>query len=144
MTIVHAPPPPGKWKAGTASPLHMHLHRLGRELTSFAYRYATEVDLHERMAHVLQHGGYTFERERILSKENRADFFLPDSRIAIEVKVAGTLSEALRQVDRYVHLDDVAGVLLASTQRWADVETPDRLSWQEKPFHLVRLRRQTL
>ena len=135
---------PGKWGKGAASPLHMHLQHIGRELAAFAYRYNSEVMLHDRLQDVLEQSGIAFERERILDKHNRTDFYLPDKRIALEVKVAGSLSEALRQVDRYVHLDDVAGVLLASTQRWAEVAAQERLAWQDKPFHMVRLRRQTL
>lgn len=135
---------PGKWKAGTASPLHMHLQALARTVGGYAYRYSNETRLHELMGQVLLEAGVEHVREHILDQKNRADFFLPPSGIVIEVKVDGSFSEAMRQVDRYLHLDAVKGVLLASTQRWADDRLKDRLSWQEKPFLMVRLRRQTL
>lgn len=148
MTEIIVDPPkelePAKWKAGTASPLHMHLQTLARTVGGYAYRYSNETRLHELMGQVLLEAGVEHVREHILDQKNRADFFLPASGIVIEVKVDGSFSEALRQVDRYLHLDAVKGVLLASTQRWADDRLKDRLSWQEKPFLMVRLRRQTL
>jgi hypothetical protein len=117
----------------------MHVERLARLLGGFSYRYASEVQLHERLEEVLQGEGMPFEREY------RTDFFLDG--IVIEVKVDGSLSEAIRQVDRYLGLDVVRGVLLASTSRWA--EAPLRADirtkgWRGKPFAMARLRRQAL
>jgi hypothetical protein len=123
----------------------MHVERLARLLGGFSYRYASEVQLHERLEEVLQGEGMPFEREYRIDDKNRADFFLDG--IVIEVKVDGSLSEAIRQVDRYLGLDVVRGVLLASTSRWA--EAPLRADirtkgWRGKPFAMARLRRQAL
>jgi hypothetical protein len=117
---------------------------MARALGTFSYRFSSEVKLHELLSGVLTESGYEFERERVLDPQNRADFFFPDTRIAIEVKVDGSVADALRQIDRYLHLDCVDAVLLASTQRWADTQLKERPAWQSKPFHMVRLRRQSL
>lgn len=126
----------------TATPLHMHLSHLANTLGSYLYRYGSEVQLHEAMAKVLDQAGVTHARERILDARNRADFWIDG--LVIEVKVDGTLAEALRQVDRYIQLPQVTGVLLASTQRWADKPLVQRPSWGGKPFQMIRLARQAL
>lgn len=131
-----SPPHPG------ASPLHMHLSHLANTLGSYLYRYGSEVQLHEAMAKVLDQAGVTHAREHILDPRNRADFWIDG--LVIEVKVDGTLAEALRQVDRYIQLPQVTGVLLASTQRWADKPLVKRPSWGGKPFQMIRLARQAL
>lgn len=89
-------------RTGDASPTHMHLSFLARTLGAYLYRYSSEVKLHEAMAEVLTKAGASFKREHILDARNRADFWLDG--LVIEVKVDGTLSEALRQVDRYINL----------------------------------------
>jgi hypothetical protein len=129
-------------RTGDASPVHMHLSRAARLLGGYLYRYSSEVKLHEAMAEVLDQAGISFEREHILDAKNRADFWLDG--LVIEVKVDGTLAEALRQVDRYIHLPQVTGVLLASTQRWAEAPLKDRPTWGGKAFQMVRLGRQAL
>lgn len=131
--------PPAK---GALSHYHMHLSALARMVGGFNYRYGNEVQLHEALAEVLTMAGYAFEREYVLDAKNRADFWLDG--LVIEVKVDGALSEALRQVDRYIALPQVKGVLLASTQRWAAQQLDARPAWQGKPFQMVRLGRQAL
>lgn len=133
---------PANLKTGAPSEYHMQLSALARTVGSFNYRYGSEVQLHEALAEVLGLAGYSFEREHVLDAKNRADFWLDG--LVIEVKVDGTLSEALRQVDRYISLSQVRGVLLASTQRWASQPLTDRPAWQGKPFQMVRLGRQSL
>jgi hypothetical protein len=128
----------------SASPYHMHLSALARTLGNFLYRYGNEVQLHEAMARVLTDAGHTFVREQILDAKNRADIWFPESRLVIEVKVDGTLAEALRQCGRYQNLPAVNGVLLASTQRWASMPLKERPAWGGKPFHMIRLGRQAL
>ncbi|WP_122558531.1 hypothetical protein [Pseudomonas viridiflava] len=120
----------------------MMLNALVHQLGAYAYRYSSEVRLHEAMAIVLTNHGFTFERERILDKQNRADFWLDG--IVIEVKVDGSIGEALRQVDRYIKLPDVKGVILAGTPRWASENLDDKPEWNGKPFRMVRLARQAL
>ncbi|MBA1218163.1 hypothetical protein [Pseudomonas fulva] len=130
-------------KSGDPSESHLVLSHLSRLLGAYLYRYGSEAQLHESLAKVLGDAGYQFTQEHILDPRNRADF-LVEGGIVIEVKVDGALSEALRQVDRYINLDQVKGVILASTQRWADNPLVDRPAWQGKAFGMVRLGRQSL
>ncbi|HGM7877007.1 TPA: hypothetical protein ACKRQV_001276 [Pseudomonas aeruginosa] len=140
--MMSAQSPGSSLRTGDASSTHMHLSRVAHLLGGYLYRYSSEVKLHEAIAEVLDQAGIIFERERILDAKNRADFWVDG--LVIEVKVDGTLSEALRQVDRYIHLPQVTGVLLASTQRWAAAPLKDRPAWGGKAFQMVRLGRQAL
>jgi hypothetical protein len=118
------------------------LNAIATHLGRYAYRYGDEIQLHERIAEVLTLHGFEFERERILDARNRADFWL--GGLVIEVKVGGGLSEALHQVGRYINLPDVTGVILAGTPRWAGEALAAKPVWQDKPFQMVRLARQSL
>lgn len=134
---------PGPLKTGDPHEAHLVLAHLSRLLASYLYRYGSEIQLHENLAKVLDEAGYRYTREHVLDARNRADF-LVQGGIVIEVKVDGALSEALRQVDRYINLESVAGVILASTQRWAATPMTDRPAWKGKLFAMVRLGRQSL
>lgn len=118
------------------------LNALATHLGRYAYRYGDEIQLHERIAEVLTLHGFEFERERVLDPRNRADFWLDG--LVIEVKVGGSFSDALHQVGRYIKLPDVTGVILAGTPRWAANELVAKPIWQDKPFQMVRLARQSI
>lgn len=118
------------------------MNALATHLGRYAYRYGDEIQLHKRIAEVLTLHGFEFERERVLDARNRADFWLDG--LVIEVKVAGGLSEALHQVGRYIKLPDVTGVILAGTPRWAGQPLVEKPAWEDKPFQMVRLTRQSL
>jgi len=132
----------GRSMIGGVSPLQMHLQRVARALGAYNFRYSSEVHLHEIMGEVLTAAGYTFERERVLDKQNRADFFLDG--MVIEVKVDGPLGAAVSQVTRYAQLPDVTCLLLMSTERWAQSPMKEHPAINGKPFHMARLWRQTL
>ncbi|WP_231298614.1 hypothetical protein [Stenotrophomonas geniculata] len=129
-------------KPGTAMEEQLQLKGIGRLLAGFGYRYGSEVQLHEVMATVLDQAGHAHVREHRLDASNRADFWLDG--LVIEVKVAGSLADALRQVGRYINLPQVRGVLLATTERWGDRPLVARPAWQGKPFNIIRLKRQAL
>lgn len=127
---------------GKAVEEQMQLQAIGRLLAGFGYRYGSEVQLHEALATVLAQAGHTAVREYRLDANNRADFWLDG--LVIEVKVAGSLADALRQVGRYISLPSVRGVLLATTERWGDRPLVARPAWQGKAFNIIRLKRQAL
>lgn len=95
------------------------LEELRALLGAHQYRFRSEVDLHEAIAGILTAEGYAFERERPLGPHERLDFYLTALKIAIEVKVAGAMQPALRQVARYLASPEVDGVLLAASRCWA-------------------------
>lgn len=120
----------------------LRLRQIEGVLTGYAYRYSSEVQLHDRLAQALDEAGFTYVRERVLDAKNRADFWL--AGLVVEVKVDGTLTEALKQVSRYIELPDVTGVLLASTKAWARRPLVERPKWQGKPFAMAYITRQAL
>ncbi|MGH8156645.1 MAG: hypothetical protein ACREPQ_00865 [Rhodanobacter sp.] len=120
----------------------LRLRELAGHLRGYAYRYSDEVQLHGTLENILlQAGEKDFVREHAIDRKNRFDFWFPNEGLVIEVKVDGTLSEALRQIDRYTALPGVRGVLLASTPRWANIELS---SLHGIPVHGVHLQRQCL
>ena len=129
-------------RTGDASLLHMRLTALANLLGGVRYRYGSEAQLHEVMASLLTEAGQAFEHEFRLDQHNRADFWLDG--LVIEVKVDGSMGDALRQVDRYIGLPQVHGVLLAGTPMWAGTALGKRPAWQGKAFQMVRLQRQAL
>lgn len=129
-------------KPGTAMEEQLQLKGIGRLLGGFGYRYGSEVQLHEVLATVLNKAGHAHVREYRLDASNRADFWLDG--LVIEVKVAGSLADALRQVGRYINLPQVRGVLLVTTERWGERPLVARPAWHGKPFNIIRLKRQAL
>ena len=132
-----------------AAEVNMRMRALSTLLGGFNYRYGSEVQLHGTLAQVLLEAGHEFVREFQLDQNNRADFWLPlgAGGIVIEVKVDGSIGEALRQVGRYAALERVDGVLLASTCRWARPElqdVPGGGGWGGKACAIVHLQRQSL
>lgn len=120
----------------------LRLSQLASCLRPYAYRYGDEIQLHGVLESVLQDAGeHGFLREHAIDSKNRFDFWFPDEGLVIEVKVDGSLSSALRQVDRYAHLDQVRGILLASTPRWGEIGVG---TLQGKPLYSLRLKRQCL
>lgn len=113
---------------------------LATQLGGYRYRFGSEDQLHDRLADVLDAGGRYFVREHRLDAHNRADFWIDG--VVVEVKVAGSAGAALRQALRYAELPQVAGVVVASTCRWADTAFPSTPAG--KPFAVVRLWRQVL
>ncbi len=118
------------------------LNAIANQLARYAYRYSNEIALHEAIAKVLEANGFKFTREYVLDARNRADFWVDG--VVIEVKVDGSMSDALHQVGRYINLPDVKGVILAGTPRWAAQQLLERPVWQDKPFQMIRLVRQYL
>ena len=96
------------------------LATLERTLGLYRYRLSSEKHVQDGIAQVLEQHGYRAEREKIAGAD-RFDFYLPTERIVIEVKVDGSLPEALRQAERYCAQADVDAVVIASTKRWRTV-----------------------
>lgn len=112
-------------------------------LARYSYRYSNEIQLHDKLEIVLDGAGLSVQREVRLDADNRADILLP-AGVVVEVKIAGTLQEALRQVGRYIMLEQVRGVLLVATPRWAARELVERPKWEGKPFGMLCVRRMAL
>lgn len=116
----------------------MLLRRIATALESHAYRFANESQLHDAMAAVLEGIGVSCQREHVAGPRDRFDF-LCDGGIVIEVKVKGSLPEAMRQVERYCALDAVQAVILVSTRQWAGGRLRSDLAFHGKPVQMVKV-----
>lgn len=116
--------------------LRVQVARLIRILQQYSYRTADESRLQEGIAEVLLEHGFQSRREHVAG-DDRFDFLL-DGGIVIEVKIAGSWSEAIRQAERYCRQDFVAAVILASSRRWQADRCPQ--TFHGKPVHTVLLR----
>ncbi|MDU7313905.1 MAG: hypothetical protein E7L31_21515 [Aeromonas sp.] len=119
------------------------IQRICEELYAHRFNFNSEVQLHEGIMTVLSGAGIPFEHEKDLGDPNRVDFYCDDgagSGVVIEVKIKGTVAEALRQVNRYIHQPSVSGVILASSAPWGRRPLTSLPKWDGKPFEMVAIR----
>lgn len=96
--------------------------------------------LYEGLSEALTAAGIVFERERVLTlstgRTGRLDYYVPSTRLAIEVKVGGSPAAILRQIRAYAEHSDVDALLLVtSLAKLAQI--PDTLAG--KPARSYRL-----
>ena len=94
----------------TASDLD-DLHSL---FASYTFRWQREHDIQNAIETILIAKDLEFVREDPLSPADRPDFMV--KRIAVEVKVDGSLSLLTRQIYRYVQNEAVDAVLVVTTR----------------------------
>lgn len=129
-------------QAAILDPTPLLARRVATLLPRFSYRYASEVQLHEALATVLTDAGIPHQREVVAGPRDRFDF-LVEPGLVLEVKVRGSLAEALGQCNRYAARPDVAAVLLVTSRPWSapsDAHHSNGWSLHGKPVHLVRIR----
>ena len=114
---------------------HPGLQQVAELLSKHRFRFTSEMELQAGIALVLETHGVLFQREYVISNADRLDFFLLGG-LAIEVKIDGTLMQALRQVSRYANHPEILGILLIGTPRWLP-EVPPALN--SKPVQGLRL-----
>ena len=81
------------------------------------FRFTSEEDLQQGIEIALQQSSLPFEREKVLSTRDRPDFVV-DHQFAIEIKIKGTLAQALRQISRYAEHAQITAILLVGTPHW--------------------------
>lgn len=113
-------------------------------LQRFAFRFANEAVLHEAMASVFRDAGHSFAHEHRFDAKNRADFYFEDAGVVVEVKVDGSLSEALRQAARYSAIEQVRGVLLAAATPWGVEPLCELPALHGRAFQMIHLQRRIL
>jgi hypothetical protein len=105
-------------------------------LLSYRFRAVNEAELQHGIAAVLVEAGYTFTREKHLSRKDRPDFLLEDG-VAIEVKVDGSLTAVMRQLSRYAQQATVSVIVLVTTRATQAVRIPQEFCG--KPVRVVLL-----
>ena len=109
---------------------------LVRVLQSRRFRFTSEAELQEGIAKTLDAYTIDHRREHCLDKNDRLDFYIAAPRVAVEVKIDGSLSDLTRQVHRYAQNNDVAGiVIVTSLSRLTDLPS----SINHKPVRVVHL-----
>lgn len=96
--------------------------------------------LQAAIAEVLAHAlpDLVVAREHRFDSKDRIDFYLPDWRIGMEVKVHGGVSGVMRQLDRYAtHTDVVHLVLITSRHTHNAIAQVDRI--RETPLTVIGL-----
>ncbi len=95
----------------------IYMSSITQALENKRFRFTCEDDLQQGIAIALQFAGLPYEREVVLSKRDRPDFVV-DQRLAIEIKIKGTLAQALRQISRYSEHPQIEAILLVGSPWW--------------------------
>lgn len=114
---------------------HIDTARVIEALENKRFRFCSEGDLQKGIELALQQALLPYERERPLSERDRPDFMV-GAGLAIEVKIKGTLAQALRQISRYTEHQRVVAVLLVGTPFWMR-DVPPTING--KPIYAMRL-----
>lgn len=108
-------------------------------LGATAFSFASELDLQDGIAQLLNGNGITFVREVDLGTAGRIDFTVPigfGAHLGIEVKTQGSMASVTRQMHRYACCDRIAGLLLVTTRMRHD-QLPGFIN--DKPLRVVHL-----
>lgn len=90
------------------------LEQIDRLIRSHRFRYADEDQLQEGIAAVLEGAGLEPQREVRLGDRDRIDLMV--GSIGIEVKVAGSVSSAFEQLQRYAEHEEVDALILVTSR----------------------------
>ena len=86
-------------------------------LRTHQFRQNREKDLQDGTESLLRAHAVDFRREHWFDPVNRVDFWLPDIGLALEIKVAGSLTDVAMQLDRYAAVPVVKGLILLTGRR---------------------------
>lgn len=109
----------------TAEQLQPLQDAITKALLSARIRYNNERELQDLMQARLATVSADIEREFILSRKDRPDFFWPEHGIAIEAKIDRGASATFRQLVRYAQHDRVKAVILCRHRR---IDIPDHIN----------------
>lgn len=112
------------------------LVRLADTVLAREYRWRNERDLQEGLEVAFREAEWqpAPRREVRLNHADRIDFVIGD--LGVEVKVDGSLAAVTRQLHRYAQVEELAGVLLVTTQA-CHLAVPRELNG--KPIVVARL-----
>lgn len=85
-------------------------------LESYRFSFRSERDLQDGVEGVLGAGGLEFEREVRLNARDRIDFMV--GSIGLEVKIAGSATNLLRQLARYAEHERVDSLVVVTSRTY--------------------------
>lgn len=98
--------------------------------------WSDEYDLQDAIEDALNSASISFSREKPLGPKDRPDFLL-EHGVIVEVKVDGSASSVMRQLDRYLAHDDISAVVLVTTRSYHSKASGE---CRGKPIHVLWLR----
>ena len=91
--------------------------RVALLLRTYRYTLTDEESLQDGAAQVLADHGVIVEREYRLGPHDRIDFYVPATKLGIEVKSHGSPTAVLEQLFRYAQHDAVGALVLVTRRR---------------------------
>lgn len=85
-----------------------------RLLRTHRFRFVNERELQDGIELVLRGAGLAITREASLGAAGTIDFLVDD--LGVEVKVAGSRADVVRQVHRYLQVDALSSILVVTTR----------------------------
>jgi hypothetical protein len=84
---------------------------------SYRYPVGSEVDFQRAVEEVLKRHGIAFLREHQLGPAyGRIDFYIPNHKYGVELKVKGSPTEVLRQLHRYAQCPEITALILITVR----------------------------
>lgn len=111
------------------------IDQIANWLETWTFRFlANEKYLHAEVYQVLKSTKYKIISEYKLGARSRIDFYLSESSIGVEIKIAGSVNQVMRQIHRYNAYDQISGIILI-TSRAKHTSIP--LELNHKPVRIV-------
>lgn len=110
----------------------MEVKDIMKELEGYRFTLTKEKILQNELDTIL--GPLGFEKEYYLNSKNIIDFYHPELKIGIEVKIKGSGPAIIAQCKRYCSIDKVKELLLVSNK---SVSLPEKL--EGKDCHFFKL-----
>jgi len=92
------------------------MNQIAKIIQSYEFVYQNETELQEQIESVLKDNDIPFEREYSLDKDSRIDFYLPESKTGIEVKVKSGAAVVSKQLHRYAKSNQIDNLMLVTTR----------------------------
>lgn len=102
-------------------------------LSAYRFNFANELELQDGIEAVLLERGIDYVRELRLSPGSRIDFLADD--VGIEVKIAGSSTNLLRQIARYAKHDEIKSLIVVCNR--AHLTCVSQAEFGDKPVDVV-------
>jgi hypothetical protein len=92
------------------------IEHLSSVLGRYRFNFSNEKELQAGIKKAFDTIDGVFIAEHRLSNEDIVDFFWPEKKIAVEVKIDHSLSALTRQIHRYAQHESVLGILVVTSK----------------------------